>query len=169
MDSILSKSHAIDIFLQPGEFYFGDRETRLRTILGSCVAITLWHPRLRIGGMCHYLLPMRRGHHDEAELDGRYADDSLTLRLIKVALSAGHGEVLATSLTDAQAFPAAELAELYHARWNIEEAFKQNLQRQFACASHADRSREADAPPREFLENAIVPLAHCLDDVQPAL
>ncbi len=51
-------------------------------------------------------------------------DKTLTLRLIKVILPNGTLEVLATSLTDVQAFPAAEFATLYHARWNIEEAFK---------------------------------------------
>jgi len=69
----------IDIFLQPGDFYFGDRETRIRTLLGSCVAITLWHPHLQIGGMCHYLLPMRQGRPPNHELDGRYAKDALEL------------------------------------------------------------------------------------------
>jgi hypothetical protein len=72
MDSSLHKPEFfIDIFLQPGEFYFGDHETRIRTLLGSCVAITMWHPRLRIGGMCHYLLPMHRGRSGKTELDGR--------------------------------------------------------------------------------------------------
>ena len=31
----LPQAHAMDIFLQPGEFYFGDHFTRIRTILGS--------------------------------------------------------------------------------------------------------------------------------------
>lgn len=49
---------------------------------------------------------------------------TLTLRLIRVVLSTGHLEVLATSLIDTQAYPALAFAELYHARWSIEEAFK---------------------------------------------
>lgn len=69
----------IDIFLQPGELYFGDSETRIRTILGSCIAITLWHPRLRIGGMCHYMLPGNRNLDRGGDLDGRYADEALLL------------------------------------------------------------------------------------------
>lgn len=67
----------IDIFLQPGETYFGDRETRIRTLLGSCVAITLWHPILHIGGMCHYMLPGKRRTDRQQTLDGRYADDAI--------------------------------------------------------------------------------------------
>jgi chemotaxis protein CheD len=69
----------MDIFLQPGDFYFGDRTTRIRTLLGSCVAITIWHPRLHIGGMCHYMLPRRPQHKNCDVLDGRYAEDAMQL------------------------------------------------------------------------------------------
>jgi hypothetical protein len=51
-------------------------------------------------------------------------DQTLTLRLLKVILPNGTVEVLATSLTDAETYPAAAFANLYHARWTIEEAFK---------------------------------------------
>lgn len=69
----------IDIFLQPGEFYFGDRETRIRTMLGSCVTITLWQPKLQIGGMCHYLLAENRRSERGKALDGRYADGAMMM------------------------------------------------------------------------------------------
>jgi hypothetical protein len=49
---------------------------------------------------------------------------SVSFRLVKILLPNGTIEVLATSLTDSHAFPAHEFAELYHARWGIEEAFK---------------------------------------------
>lgn len=73
-------SHVIEIFLQPGELWFGDHTTRIRTILGSCVAVTLWHPRRRIGGMCHFMLPSRR-RPPGADPDGRYADEAMELLL----------------------------------------------------------------------------------------
>lgn len=69
----------LEIFLQPGEFYFGEDSTRVRTVLGSCVAMTLWHPRLRIGGMCHYMLPARPSGDGGESLDGRYADEAMQL------------------------------------------------------------------------------------------
>ena len=53
----------LDVLLGPGDLYFGDRHTRIRTLLGSCVAITLWHPVALIGGMCHYMMPTRHGRH----------------------------------------------------------------------------------------------------------
>lgn len=68
----------IDIFLQPGEFYFGDAGTRVRTLLGSCVSIVIWHPRRKLGGMCHYLLPSSVPAHHEAA-PGRYAAGAVAL------------------------------------------------------------------------------------------
>jgi len=77
----------LDIFLQPGEFYFGDYATRIRTVLGSCVAITMWHPELRIGGMCHYMLPKRPRSATGAPLDGRYAEEAMKLFLRELRAS----------------------------------------------------------------------------------
>jgi len=78
-------AHAIEIFLQPGEFYFGAQDTRIRTLLGSCVAITMWHPKRLIGGMCHFMLPSRIVRPAE-DLDGRYADEAIELFLREIRM-----------------------------------------------------------------------------------
>jgi len=85
----------MEIFLNPGEYYFGDHETRIRTVLGSCVSMTLWHPRLRVGGMTHFMLPTRssEGTPAESDLDGRYADEALELLMAEIdAVGAPHRE-----------------------------------------------------------------------------
>lgn len=69
----------MDIFLSPGELFVGDAGFQIRTILGSCVSITLWHPILRIGGMSHFLLPTRGAAKGPDGLDGRYGDEALEL------------------------------------------------------------------------------------------
>jgi len=74
----------LEIFLQPGEFYFGDEKTRIRTLLGSCVAITMWHPKLNIGGMCHFMLPQNRRKETTHVLDGRYAVDAMQMFLREI-------------------------------------------------------------------------------------
>lgn len=74
--------HVLDIFLQPGEFYFGDKDTRIRTLLGSCVSVTMWHPTRLIGGMCHYMLPFRGPQKispRQYKLDGRYAEEAMLM------------------------------------------------------------------------------------------
>lgn len=77
----------IDVFLQPGDLYVGDADHQLRTILGSCVSITLWHPMTRTGGMSHFLLPSRGAAAKDQPLDGRYGDEALQLMLNKLEKS----------------------------------------------------------------------------------
>ncbi len=88
--------HPIDIFLQPGDYYFAGRDTRIRTVLGSCVSLTFWHPQLLVGGMCHYMLPERskeRRTGDWPTPDGRFADEAITLLLKKMdVVGASHKE-----------------------------------------------------------------------------
>ncbi|ACE83589.1 chemotaxis protein CheD [Cellvibrio japonicus] len=63
--------------LHPGEWYFGNNYERLHTVLGSCVALSSWHPHYKIGGMCHYLLPLPPGHVSSKQGDCRYALNAL--------------------------------------------------------------------------------------------
>lgn len=52
------------------------------------------------------------------------SDQPLTLRLVRVVLSTGEVEVLATSLTDTERFPDARFRALYARRWGIEGDFR---------------------------------------------
>jgi chemotaxis protein CheD len=74
---LLKPGSAIDVFLQPGEYFVGGAEFRVRTLLGSCVSMTLWHPGRQIGAMSHFLLA--RNARPSATPDGRYGDDALVL------------------------------------------------------------------------------------------
>lgn len=71
----------LDIFLQPGELFVADAGYQIRTILGSCVSITLWHPETCYGGMSHFMLPTRGRAVGRSELDGRYGDEALQLMI----------------------------------------------------------------------------------------
>ena len=51
-------------------------------------------------------------------------DATITCRLIKVELENGEKEVLCTSLTDTEKYPYEHFEQLYHYRWNVEEAYK---------------------------------------------
>lgn len=65
-----------EIMLMPGELFFGEGVRDLHTLLGSCVAVTWWHPKRRIGGMCHYLLPSRQRPPGQPR-DGKYGDEAI--------------------------------------------------------------------------------------------
>ncbi|WP_293934302.1 chemotaxis protein CheD [Iodobacter sp.] len=64
------------IFLLPGDVRFAQAPGWLYTILGSCLAITAWHPYKKHGGMCHFQLP---NSSKKAELNGRYGRDAFSL------------------------------------------------------------------------------------------
>ncbi len=68
-----------EVYLKPGDFCFGEGVLRITTLLGSCIAITLWHPFLAHGGMCHYMLPSRNRPRGELELNGKYGDEAMEL------------------------------------------------------------------------------------------
>lgn len=79
------RKHVVDVFLHPGEYFVGGADCRIRTLLGSCVSITLWHPVKRVGGMSHFLLPTRV-KDTEFELDGRYGEEAMVLLMDELIL-----------------------------------------------------------------------------------
>ena len=58
-------SHTAVVFLKPGEIYFSSRPAVVKSVLGSCVAITLYDPNRKLGAMCHAMLPDSGGLRDD--------------------------------------------------------------------------------------------------------
>lgn len=83
--AILQTTKPVEIHLLPGDFYFGDENTIITTVLGSCISIAVWHPLLHIGGMSHSILPSRgKGKAGNHKLDGCYIDDAIELILHEI-------------------------------------------------------------------------------------
>jgi chemotaxis protein CheD len=59
----------VDLYLSPGDLTVRVQPANVKTILGSCVAVCLWDPDRRIGGVNHYLLPIPVG---EGTPDNRF-------------------------------------------------------------------------------------------------
>lgn len=74
---MLSEQAPLIITLKPGEFAFTEGRSRIQTLLGSCVSLTFWDARHRLGAMCHYMLPERpNSRRGDAHL-GRYGMEVL--------------------------------------------------------------------------------------------
>ena len=58
--NMIDQSHK-NIFLRPGDMALAADPTVAVTVLGSCISITLYHPRLKIGAICHAVLPISDG------------------------------------------------------------------------------------------------------------
>lgn len=85
---MIPQESILEIYLHPNEFYWGDGETRIKTILGSCIAICMWHPKLKLGGMSHSLLPTRLdGTLKAGGLDGKFVNEAVQLFLFEVLKS----------------------------------------------------------------------------------
>ena len=113
------------VVLEPGDFYFGGGHTRISTLLGSCISITLWHPRKHIGGMCHYMLTERQ-QSGRVPLDGRYASEAFALFLQNVeATGARPGEFQAKLFGGANMFSGNKTGTMDIGARNIE--FGRNL------------------------------------------
>ncbi len=84
-----SDRERVDVFLKPGEYVVGGPSHRVRTVLGSCVSVTLWHPLKRIGAMSHFMLSTRGGlptsERDPRQWDAKYGDEALNLMLFELA------------------------------------------------------------------------------------
>ena len=79
----MGEQTCIDIFLMPGDCFVGDEQYRLRTLVGSCVSVTLWHPRLRVGAMSHFLLP-GTGRKRAGASAGTYGVDAMDYLLAEL-------------------------------------------------------------------------------------
>jgi chemotaxis protein CheD len=67
--------------LHPGQIFIASDGSQVLTILGSCVAVCLWDPGVRIGGLNHFLLPTG----DAAPADAlRYGDRATTSLIEKL-------------------------------------------------------------------------------------
>jgi chemotaxis protein CheD len=79
--------------LLPGDYYVTREDEVLDTVLGSCVSACIRNPRLKIGGMNHFMLPRPSGSGSDAwesiaSRATRYGSASME-KLINRVLAAG--------------------------------------------------------------------------------
>ncbi len=66
------------VFLRPGDWFFGRGDHRVTTVLGSCLSVVMWSPRLQLGAMSHCLLASRPDHPTGPQHGaGHYVDETL--------------------------------------------------------------------------------------------
>lgn len=66
----------------PGEYYVTNEDMMVMTVLGSCIAACLWDPKVRVGGMNHFMLP--EGGDDTSGRYGSYAMELLINEMMKL-------------------------------------------------------------------------------------
>lgn len=134
----MTTSQQREFYLKPGELAWGEADLRIRTVLGSCVAICIWHPRRRCGGMAHVMLPERTRPGDV--LDGRYADEALEILLKEMR----HGGARPQEYI-AKLFGGASVLAALYGRRNVVDVGARNVERSLALLqSHGLSLRASD-------------------------
>ena len=72
------------VYMHAGQLVIATEPTQITTILGSCVAVCVWDPVSRIGGMNHFMLPFDSGTQTATP---RYAKHATAALLVDVALA----------------------------------------------------------------------------------
>jgi chemotaxis protein CheD len=63
-----------NVYLHPGQLAVLSDPALVTTILGSCVAVCLWDPTIRVGAINHFLLPKNPARSGD---DLRYGDTAM--------------------------------------------------------------------------------------------
>lgn len=143
----------LEIFLQSGDLYWSDRDTRIRTVLGSCIAISLWHPVLKIGGLSHCLLPEPRNQNQippgspnakgNNQLDGRYVKDAVEFFKHEVAKSMTKPSDFRVQLFGGSGFVEVKSEYLDIGKRNTEAAYRYLEAAGFRIESNDTGGRES--------------------------
>jgi chemotaxis protein CheD len=48
------------VYLKPGQMYFAESPAMVITVLGSCIAVTMFNRRMGLAAICHGMLPLCR-------------------------------------------------------------------------------------------------------------
>jgi chemotaxis protein CheD len=75
-----------DTMVGMGQVVFGQAPQRLASILGSCVGVSLYHPRTHQGVLAHVLLPDSQGRPQAPP--GKFADTAIP-HMLKLLAQAG--------------------------------------------------------------------------------
>jgi chemotaxis protein CheD len=65
------------VYLKPGELMFTHEPAQVTTVLGSCVAVTMFHPRLRFAAICHGMLPEPKHDLEDEEERFKYLSEAI--------------------------------------------------------------------------------------------
>jgi chemotaxis protein CheD len=93
-------------FLYPAELFVSKTPYQVNTILGSCVAVCLIDPVLKIGGINHYMLPYWNGQGLASPKYGNIAIEKLIDKMVSLGCNKnnlkakifGGGEVIETQI-----------------------------------------------------------------------
>lgn len=74
-------------YLYPGELFASPEPLTVTTILGTCVAVCVWDPKAKVGGINHFLLPYAVGNGQASPRFGNVANRMLIEKVTALGAS----------------------------------------------------------------------------------
>lgn len=71
-------------FLYPSYLFTSKNEAQVKTVLGSCIAVCLYDPVLKQGGINHYMLPLWNGEGLATPKYGNIAIEKLLEKMVEL-------------------------------------------------------------------------------------
>lgn len=75
------------LYLHPSELFVSKNPYTIITVLGTCVAVTLWDSKLKFGGMSHFMLPEGGFNVDNPKRYGNHSTRILINRMFYLGSS----------------------------------------------------------------------------------
>ncbi len=79
------------IFLKQGEIIYGSAGMQISTVLGSCVAVTMYDRQKGFAAICHAVLPCKSLYQVQLRSDFEYVDRAIDSMLDSYASQRGAG------------------------------------------------------------------------------
>lgn len=102
-------SHCSSVYLKPGEVIISHNPILVSTILGSCVAVTLFSPSTKIGAICHAMYPCNPVTSDHTNV--HYVDTAIAFIYKKMNEYAGKSDLIVKLFGGAKVLAASEYGE----------------------------------------------------------
>jgi chemotaxis protein CheD len=102
----LIASHTVNIYLKAGEVLVSRKPVLVSTVLGSCVAVTMFSASRGFGAICHAMLPENIGRDN----DLRYVDAALRHMYEKITAYGSGSDLSVKLFGGAQVLNVAEPA-----------------------------------------------------------
>jgi chemotaxis protein CheD len=99
--------HGSNVYLKPGEVIVSRHPILVSTILGSCIAVTMFSPRKKIGAICHAMFPS----NPTGDGNVQYADSAIHYVFGKMMEYTGKSDLIVKLFGGARVLVGGEYSE----------------------------------------------------------
>ncbi len=99
--------HSSNVYLKPGEVIISQNPILVSTILGSCIAVTIFSPSNKIGAICHAMYPC----NPTDDVNVQYVDSAIQYVFGKMLEYAGKIDLIVKLFGGAKVLAGGEYGE----------------------------------------------------------